>query len=480
LVTTVLGDTSDTKRIIGQLESGNNPATRNKTSTASGQYQFTDDTAVTVAKEISEFKDLTREQILAQKDNADFQSKLMDKLLADDATKLEAIGKPINTLNLYIEHLLGAGGAQKFLTADPNAKAASVVGDAAASQNAALLGNGKTVAEATAAITASLHAADVASSQALKDYKATIQATEDQTTALQAEAKARGDNNTLIDQQTYVMEKAKKETELEQAARKQGLELNDQLKAQIEQVADAYAKAKAGAKGYNDEQKASAEQAKITVEAQKKMAAQLAQMRDQMASLSASFVSGFISDLENGDKAVTALKDSLKKLADQLLSMALNSLFRELFAGLFSGATTGAGGGKGGFFANIFSGIFHGGGTVGSGGAGRSLPAGVFMGAPRFHDGVAGLGSDELPAILQRGETVLPKGYAAGGGNSSVSNSIGAINIDMSGTGKVAADSQKGAQFGEIVRKLIQTEIVAQSRPGGLLTGSGSGARVGR
>jgi hypothetical protein len=34
----------------------------------------------------------------------------------------------------------------------------------------------------------------------------------------------------------------------------------------------------------------------------------------------------------------------------------------------------------------------------------------VFAEAPRYHSGgIDGLGADEVPAILQRGETVLPK-----------------------------------------------------------------------
>ena len=49
----------------------------------------------------------------------------------------------------------------------------------------------------------------------------------------------------------------------------------------------------------------------------------------------------------------------------------------------------------------------HGGGVVGAGGTISLVPAGAFIGAPRLHKGLA---SDEFPAILQRGETVLPRG----------------------------------------------------------------------
>ena len=69
---------------------------------------------------------------------------------------------------------------------------------------------------------------------------------------------------------------------------------------------------------------------------------------------------------------------------------------------------------------SIFSSIFHEGGVVGETSTSRrSVPSWLFAGAPRFHDGLA---PDEFPAILQRGETVLPK-------NSNQSGS--AVNVVM-------------------------------------------------
>jgi TP901 family phage tail tape measure protein len=49
----------------------------------------------------------------------------------------------------------------------------------------------------------------------------------------------------------------------------------------------------------------------------------------------------------------------------------------------------------------------HSGGVVGLAGTPMMVPAGTFIGAPRLHNGLA---PDEFPAILQRGETVLPRG----------------------------------------------------------------------
>jgi hypothetical protein len=61
--------------------------------------------------------------------------------------------------------------------------------------------------------------------------------------------------------------------------------------------------------------------------------------------------------------------------------------------------------------------VKHAGGDVDGGGARRSLPAWMIASAPRLH---GGLYPGEYPAILQRGETVLPRG--AGGVSVTVNN----------------------------------------------------------
>lgn len=71
----------------------------------------------------------------------------------------------------------------------------------------------------------------------------------------------------------------------------------------------------------------------------------------------------------------------------------------------------------GGWMDSLFSSIgsfvgsiFHTGGIVGGSSAGRRVGMSAFAGAPRFHGGgLAGLASDEVAAILRRGEEVLPQ-----------------------------------------------------------------------
>jgi hypothetical protein len=79
-------------------------------------------------------------------------------------------------------------------------------------------------------------------------------------------------------------------------------------------------------------------------------------------------------------------------------------------AGQLSGMMGGGAGGSssgGGIFGSLFSSIFHDGGIVGKSSApSRMMPAHIFANAPRFHNGLM---PDEFPAILQKGETVIPK-----------------------------------------------------------------------
>ena len=117
---------------------------------------------------------------------------------------------------------------------------------------------------------------------------------------------------------------------------------------------------------------------------------------------------------------------SFKKLGDLVQSIEqdiLRSFLRENITGPIAsslGKSLGGGGSSGsgilgGFFDNIFSGIFHDGGVVGESiTKRRSVPAHIFATAPRFHNGLM---SDEFPAILQKGETVIPKNKKVGGMN---------------------------------------------------------------
>lgn len=119
---------------------------------------------------------------------------------------------------------------------------------------------------------------------------------------------------------------------------------------------------------------------------------------------------------------------SMKKLGDLVMSIQqdiLRAFLRENVTGPIAGALGQALGGGGGgssgggifgsLFSDIFGSLFHEGGVVGESlAARRAVPAHLFIGAPRFHNGLM---PDEFPAILQKGETVLPKNSKMGGTN---------------------------------------------------------------
>lgn len=111
----------------------------------------------------------------------------------------------------------------------------------------------------------------------------------------------------------------------------------------------------------------------------------------------------------------TALNSLATALSDgKLEGQELLSILAQVAQQLLSMPSLGGGGGFGGFLSGILGSIFHQGGVVGQGGPKRNVNPAVFAGAPRYHSGgVAGLRPGEVPAILQKGEIVLPKGAGA-------------------------------------------------------------------
>ena len=69
-----------------------------------------------------------------------------------------------------------------------------------------------------------------------------------------------------------------------------------------------------------------------------------------------------------------------------------------------------------------FAMLYHDGGVVGESSVPmRIMPAMSWSSVPRYHNGLL---SDEFPAVLQKGETVLPRGQSASGGSTAISINI--------------------------------------------------------
>lgn len=164
-------------------------------------------------------------------------------------------------------------------------------------------------------------------------------------------------------------------------------------------------------------------------------------------SMSKDFASGFVRDLMAGKSATEALSNSLNRLAQKLMDLALDNAFAAILGGGGGTSALGSllgGGVKAGGAANVPT--FHTGGVVGvnDNNPRRLISASAFAGAPRYHGGgIAGLRPGEVPAILQRGEVVLPVG-AGISGNGGVSVQV-PITIDARGAEQASVNQLMGA-----------------------------------
>lgn len=156
-------------------------------------------------------------------------------------------------------------------------------------------------------------------------------------------------------------------------ARRLGITLTPELTAKIEAQASAYSKAAGNAD-------------------------QLERIAEVNDTVKDSF-KGLITDIVSGVEPVDALTDALGRLADKLLDLALD----DIFSALTKNGNTGGG------ISSLVAGLFHSGGVAGSARSSRRVSPLAFAGAPRYHSGgIAGVKPGEVPAILKRGEPILP------------------------------------------------------------------------
>lgn len=159
--------------------------------------------------------------------------------------------------------------------------------------------------------------------------------------------------------------------------------------------------------------------------------------------------------IEFADFANSIIKDMIRIITQRLI---MNAVFGVI--NLISPLSGAASGGIG----NLLSGskimstqAFHNGlGTVS-----KMVPDSYFFNAPRLHDGLA---ADEYPAILQKGEAVIPK-------NHSLANTSNiTVNITQNGDSGNASDAQILAKIvAKAVDEKIQQSFRKQMRNGGIL-----------
>jgi hypothetical protein len=93
-----------------------------------------------------------------------------------------------------------------------------------------------------------------------------------------------------------------------------------------------------------------------------------------------------------------------------------------------------------------------------TGGPMRSIPASYYSRAPRLH---SGLMPDEYPAILQKGEAVIPRGgsVGSGGGDTYIINAMDTESIvqALRRSGAVPMLAEENIRNNGGLRKAIQT-----------------------
>lgn len=129
------------------LESGGDASARSSTSTATGADQFLEKTWLSTVEQAKPAwaEGLSRDEILAQRTNAERSGEMAQFLDAQNASALERAGAPVNNYTLYAAHHFGPSRAVKFAKAADDALMDDLFPEAVLKANPYL--RGKTKAE---------------------------------------------------------------------------------------------------------------------------------------------------------------------------------------------------------------------------------------------------------------------------------------------------------------------------------------------
>lgn len=223
----------------------------------------------------------------------------------------------------------------------------------------------------------------------ISDYAREIASIRERTAALDIERRS-------IGLSTFEATRMQKVFELENAARKDSIGLTAARVAEIQKEATAHAAAAAAL-----------ENTKF--------------IYDSLKEAWSGFFSEFRSNVREGQTALEAFanagKSALDRLSDRFADFAADQAFNFVMRMVLGGATGNFIGGTPGappLQLGYQVGVAHTGLRAGAApSTSRYVPPSIFANAPRLHSGLA---ADEFPAILQKGEEVVPRGGGRGGG----------------------------------------------------------------
>jgi len=196
-----------------------------------------------------------------------------------------------------------------------------------------------------------------------------------------------------------------------------------------------------------------------------KQAEQAEMVRQQFKSLGQSLATDVADGLQGLIRGTSTLGDMLNNVLNKLIDAAFNMA---LFGN--PGGTLGGGG----LFGSIFKGfgsMFGGGGPTMGGGGYFDPVTGLGVAGPNFglaNGGTARAGSTYMvgergPELFSPGVTgTVTPNHALGGTTNVV------VNVDASGS-SVEGDEEQGRELGRLISAAVQSELIQQKRPGGIL-----------
>ena len=171
-------------------------------------------------------------------------------------------------------------------------------------------------------------------------------------------------------------------------------------------------------------------------------------------------------DIADGIKGMIRGTSTLNDVLNSVLNKLIDAAFNMAFFGNMQGSL--GGGGFFGMLGGLFGGLFGGGGKTTDVFAGfnRGPASGVTMASfanggrpPVGRPSIVGERGPEL-FVPNTAGTIIPN-HAMGGMNI-------VVNVDASGS-SVEGDEEQGRQLGVLISAAVQSELIQQKRPGGLL-----------